>query len=166
MLFADREGFSPVDPADVEAPGGAGTRPERDTLGVAELQWLFQAPGGDESLAIEGAESAAHAWAGGEVARLPTASARRWASPWWTSDTGGALHRRRGVVPGRVRTDATESGGATVLDGGGQVGVPRCDGPDVRLGIAPDEATASGLRRRRGGPTLQPKSRRRPIEMT
>ncbi len=47
----------------------------------------------------------------------------------------------------RLQTDATESGGATVLDGGGQVGVLRCDGPDVRLGIAPDEATASALAR-------------------
>ena len=45
------------------------------------------------------------------------------------------------------QTDATESGGTTVLDGGGQVGVLRCDGPDVRLGIAPDEATATALAR-------------------
>ena len=56
VLFADRAGLRPVDPVDVEAPGGTWDEAERDTLGAAELQWLFQAPGGDESLAIEGAD--------------------------------------------------------------------------------------------------------------
>ena len=41
VLFADREGFRPVDAADVEAPGGAWDEARRDTIGAAELQWLF-----------------------------------------------------------------------------------------------------------------------------
>ena len=148
VLFADREGFAPVDPTDVEAPGGAWDEAERDTLGAAELQWLFQAPGGDEGRAIEGAESAAHAWAGGELALFTEGERSALGLALVDdSDTGALCAAVEEWYQAAFETDATESGGATVLDGGGQVGVLRCDGPDVRLGIAPDQATAAALAR-------------------
>ncbi len=141
VLFADREGFRPVDAADVEAPGGAWDEARRDTIGAAELQWLFAAPGGDESKAIEGAEAAAHAWAGGEVALFTDGERSALGLALVDDgDTGVLCSAVEEWYRAAFQTDATESGGTTVLDGGGQVGVLRCDGPDVRLGIAPDEA--------------------------
>jgi hypothetical protein len=148
VLFADRQGFSPADPVDVAALGGTWDEAERDTLGAAELQWLFQAPGGDESLAIEGADSAAHAWAGGELALFTDGEQSALGLALVDdSDTGALCSAVEEWYQAAFEADATESGGATVLDGGGQVGVLRCDGPDVRLGIAPDQATASALAR-------------------
>ena len=49
--------------------------------------------------------------------------------------------------PAAFDTTSEESGGVTVLAGGGQVGALACDGGDVRLGIGPDEATAVALSR-------------------
>ena len=148
VLFADREGFSPVDPDDVAAPGGAwneasGTPSARPSssgcsrLLEATRAWPSRVPSRRPS-----------AWAGGEVALFTDGERSALGLALVDdSDTGALCAAVEEWYQAAFDTDATESGGATVLDGGGQVGVLRCDGPDVRLGIAPDEATASALAR-------------------
>ena len=89
-----------------------------------------------------------HAWAGGEVALFTDGERSALGLALVDDgDTGVLCSAVEEWYQAAFQTDATESGGTTVLDGGGQVGVLRCDGPDVRLGIAPDEATATALAR-------------------
>ena len=87
--------------------------------------------------------------AGGRVASSrcsPTGTARRWPSGWSIGDDGGALCAAvQEWYSAAFDTTSEESGGVTVMAGGDQVGALACEGRDVRLGIAPDEATAVGL---------------------
>jgi hypothetical protein len=148
ILFAEDAGLTPADPRDVERLTGGWKVAEQDTLGAVQLLWLMQAPGGDQGKRIDDALEAARHWAGGELA-LSTRGDE--------SALGVALvdDRDGGMLCSAVErwyqaafdTSRADDGDAVVMNGDGQVGVLRCEGRDVRLGIAPDAATAATLAR-------------------
>jgi hypothetical protein len=59
---------------------------------------------------------------------------------------GGTLCRAVGDwYAAAFSATSTTQADATVMNGGDQVGVLRCSGREVRLGIAPDESSAATL---------------------
>ncbi len=144
--YAAREGA--VDPRDPGALGGAWVRASTDTIGAAELMWLFEAPGDDPRVGIDDPLDAVEAWAGGEV-------------HLWTDGPASAVgvalvDRGNGTLCAAVARwyaaafpgdrDAERRPGETLArDGQTQDAVLRCADRDVRLGIAPDLATARAL---------------------
>ncbi len=157
VVFPDRyaAGEEPVDARDPGTLGAPWTAAGADTLGVAQLQWLFEAPGGDRAAAIGDELDHASAWAGGEL-RLFTDGPR--------SALGVALVERAtsdglplcesvsewlsATYPdaGRVTNEGSE---ALTLAGSGDGpdAVVTCSGSDVRIGIAPTLADARALAR-------------------
>jgi hypothetical protein len=145
--YAAHEGA--VDPRDPGTLAHGWKRARTDTVGAADLLWLFEAPGDDPQASIDNPLSAAEAWAGGEV-HLWTNGA--------TSAVGVALVDRtgNGTLCGAVarwyraafphdRAAEQRPGETLANDGPAQDAVLRCDGRDVRLGIGPDLATARTL---------------------
>jgi hypothetical protein len=145
--YATREGA--VNPRDPGVVGGAWKRAWTDTIGAAELLWLFQAPGDNPQASIDDPLGAAGAWAGGEV--------HLWVNGP-TSAVGVALVDRagNGTLCAAVarwydaaflhdRAAERRSGETLASDGPTQDAVLRCEGRQVRLGIAPDLATARAL---------------------
>ncbi|MGH8907040.1 MAG: hypothetical protein ACRD0K_11100 [Egibacteraceae bacterium] len=144
--YAAREGA--VDPRDPGALGAPWQPRPTETLGAADLLWLFEAPGDDRAAALRDPFGSAADWAGGE-AHLWTDGPR--------SAMGIAL-ADRGVgelcdavadwydaaFPADTAVD-TQVGEVLARDGITQAAVLRCGGPEVRLGIAPDLATARAL---------------------
>lgn len=147
VLFADRATTGAVDPADPGTLAAPWSLARRDTLGAAQLLWLFTAPGGDESRGLAEAEEQAARWAGGELALWTDGdrSALGVALVDTASDGGlcAAVDEWYGASFDDDRRSAT--GGEVVFAGGAQTAVLRCDGTDVRLGIGPDEPTAAAL---------------------
>ena len=148
ILFAEDAGLVPQDARDPASPGSGWATARSDTLGAAQLLWLFEAPGGDEKKAIDGAEEAARHWAGGELVLSTSGDQSALGVSLVDDEDGGVLCTAVGDWYSAA-FDATrsEQGGATVMSGDGQVGALRCDGRQVRLGIAPDAATAAALAR-------------------
>jgi hypothetical protein len=151
VLFADRAGSEPVEP---DAPGelpAPWTVARHDTIGAAQLGWLFAAPGSDESRALADADRLAASWAGGELV-LATRG----------DDSALGLALVDGSVDGSADgtlctaiddwydrsfdddSRSTTTGDVT-FDGSTQAAVLRCDGDQVRLGIAPDLDAATAL---------------------
>lgn len=144
--YATREGA--VDPRDPGTLGGAWRRARTDTIGAAELLWLFEAPGDDPQAGIDDPFGAAAAWAGGEV--------HLWTDGPATAVGVALVDRGNGTLCAAVARwyaaafpgdrDAERRPGETLArDGQAQDAVLRCGGRDVRLGIAPDLATARAL---------------------
>lgn len=148
VLFPERykAGEGPADPRDPSPPGGAFKALPRRAFGAAELQWLLEAPGGDTDEAVPHAAQRARGWGGGEL------------QVWVDGDrtaTGLALVQYDGqpplcatmaawytaAFPGAKRM-AKEAGEELAVDGAAQDAVVRCSGTEVRIGIAPDLATA------------------------
>ena len=142
--YRSREGA--VDPRDPPAPGGSWHAAPRRALGAAELLWLLEAPGGDAGKGLDGAIQRAAAWAGGEVHQWTDGS--RTATAVTLVQRGGDTGLCATVVewysaafPGGRPGDKA-AGEELTVDGERQDAVVRCAGADVRLGIAPDLATA------------------------
>lgn len=149
ILFPDRyhAGEEAVDPADPAGPGGGWTVEGVHELGAADLLWLFEAPGGQPSRALDQPLRGAAAWAGGELhlwergedSAMGIALAEREdadvlclaVSKWYASAFQDA--RPSGSAPD----------GGLRLDGVRQDAVLTCTDDEVRLGIAPDVATAA-----------------------
>lgn len=150
ILFADRYRAreAPVDPPDPGNPGEGWTEGAFYSVGAADLVWLFDAPGGDETEGLSRPEGRASEWAGGE-ARLWTRGA--------DSAVGLALAQQEKT--GSLCDSTTEwyrrsfpkdkvvfsEGGMLEADGRTQDAVVSCRGTQVRVGIAPDMATARAL---------------------
>jgi hypothetical protein len=143
------EGFEPVDPRDPGTLGRPWRRLVISQLGAAQLLWLFEAPGGRTSNAVEDAGAAARAWAGGEI-HLWTAGA--------DSALGMSLVERPGedglcqAVMDWYRAafdDDGEQGNGELLRavGGRQDAEVRCHEDEVRVGIGPTLETARALSR-------------------
>jgi hypothetical protein len=118
------------------------------SFGAANLMWLFEAPGGDETKALNDPKERVSSWAGGEV--------RLWSSAR-DHALGLALVERRGS-DGLCRSitewyDAafddseveTERGEQLARDGDRQDAVVWCSEDEVRLGIGPDIETARAV---------------------
>ena len=151
VLFPDRylarEGA--VDPRDPGAAGPSWRPTPTKSLGAAQLQWLFEAPGGDPERGLDDPLGRAASWAGGEL--------RVWADGDRTA-LGVALVQRAGGRPlcaslaswyaaafPDARAVERREGEELAFDGARQDAVVRCAGTEVRLGIAPDLATARAL---------------------
>ena len=146
LLYPDRAGVAPKDPSAIASPGGGWTEAQKDTLGAAQLLWLFQAPGGDEGKAISDPAKAAQHWAGGDLALFTSGERSALGLALVDTADGGTLcHAVGDWYAAAFSATSTEQAGATVMSGDDQVGVLRCAGREVRLGIAPDESSAATL---------------------
>jgi hypothetical protein len=151
ILFPERfaEGEEAVDPDDPGEPGGSWTFEGQHELGAANLLWLFEAPGGDRAAALDDPLTGASAWAGGEVhlwergtdSAVGISLAER---PEDDVLCSAVSHWYAVAFPdAEARGSALQDG--LGLDGNTQDAVLRCDDDEVRLGIAPDLATAERL---------------------
>lgn len=145
--FHDREaGLDPRDPGELRRPW---RRVQAQQFGAANLLWLFQAPGGQISRALDSPLVGAGAWAGGEV-HLYTAGRR--------TAVGVSLLEREGedvlcsamshwyaqAFP-QARPTGSATGRGLLLDDSAQDAVLRCVGDEIRLGVGPDAPTARAL---------------------
>lgn len=151
ILFPERfvGGEDAVDPDDPGEPGGSWTFEGRHELGAANLLWLFEAPGGDRTAALDDPLTGASAWAGGEVhlwERGPHSAVGISLSERSGDDVlcTAISHWYAVAFPdARARGSALQDG--LELDGDAQDAVLRCSDDEVRLGIAPDLATAGRI---------------------
>ncbi len=135
------------DPTDLAAPSGH--QPvHTTTFGAAELLWLLEAPGGDESRALDDAGGRARAWGGGELAV--------WQDDGTTAVGLSMVDAGNGTPDLCATTTAwyaaafpdaarSEAGDGATFDGPDQDAVVRCIGGEVRVGIAGDTATATTI---------------------
>ena len=140
-----------VEPRASGEPGGGWEPVRSDTFGAADLLWLFEAPGDDTTTALDAARERAGDWGGGRV----TVHTRGDDTAVGLALTGGA-----GEGPGLCESlsawydaafpeaeEAPAEGAELARDGVDADAVVACEGDDVRLGIAPDLATARALTR-------------------
>lgn len=134
-----------ADPRAVPAPGAPWEPRDTLALGAADLLFLFEAPGDDQARALDDPYAAAVMWRGGEVSLF--AQGERSAIALALEGEAGLCAAVRAwyaaAFPSAVRTD-TPDGGAR-FDAPDQDAVLACAGREVRLGIAPDLATAQAL---------------------
>jgi hypothetical protein len=147
ILYPDRSGEVPVDAADPGLPGPAWAEASRDTIGAAQLLWLFSAPGGDEAAALPDAREVASRWAGGEMV-LATDADRSALGVSLVDRADGyalcdAVDRWYGATSDGDRR--TVDGATVTFESTDRVALLTCAGRDVRLGIGPDRATAMEL---------------------
>lgn len=142
ILYPDRLGEAPADTPELGAPGGDWEEARTDTIGAAQLRWLFEAPGDDTAAALEEPAAAAAAWAGGEL--------RLWASGD-DSALGVSLAQRddepdlcasvtdwyAAAFPQAAAAGA-QGDERLAVDGDAQSAVVSCGEDGVRLGIGPD----------------------------
>ena len=146
VLFPDRlaQHVDPRDPRPLPAPWQT---VRSDTFGAAQLLWLTQAPGGDPARAVGDPLAAAAAWAGGEV----TVSTRGDATAVTLAlaqrvDAVGlcqAVHDWYAAAFPDSEAAPSRDGGHTAYASTTQHAVVACAAQDVRVGIAPDAATAA-----------------------
>ena len=146
ILYPDRAGVAPEDPGAIASPGSGWTEAETDTLGAAQLLWLFQAPGGDEGKGIDNGADAARHWGGGALSLYTSGSkSALGVSLVDTADGGTLCSAVRDWYRAAFSAFPVAKGDVMVMAGGDQVGALHCDGRQVRLGIAPDESSAAAL---------------------
>jgi hypothetical protein len=150
ILFPERYPLEPVEPRPVGAPGGAFAEARSDTLGAADLMFLFEAPGDDEAAALDDPRGRAADWAGGRYTLFTDgpASALGVSLVGGVGGDGPALCDSLAAWYDAAFPDAAEvpaEGAVLARDGTDADGVLACDGEEVRLGIAPDLGTARAL---------------------
>ena len=147
VMFEDRAGTEPVDPDDPGPPPAPWTIARRDTIGAAQLSWLFGAPGGDEAAALPGADELASSWAGGELVLATRGDDSALGVALVDRSSDGTLCAAMDEWYDRSFDGDTRraSGGDVTYEGSNATAVLRCSGNDVRLGIAPDGSTAAAL---------------------
>ncbi|HEX2025346.1 MAG TPA: hypothetical protein VHH92_03020 [Actinomycetota bacterium] len=152
VLFPNRyrDGAGPDDAPDPSGPGPGWVPRAATQLGAANLLWLFEAPGGEPSRAIDQgiARSAVEAWHGGEV-HLWTDGARSAVAVRFLEDAGAdglcpAVQEWYGASVQGDRVRGTREGGF-LADGANQDAAIACSDDMVALGIAPDLRTARAL---------------------
>ncbi|GGI06845.1 hypothetical protein [Egicoccus halophilus] len=113
-----------------------------DEFGAAPLQWLFEAPGGDEAAALPAPAAAAAAWAGGRVGVFADGPAT--AVGLVLGDGTGTLCDDLAAWYAAAFPDATVVTSADVHEftGPDRHARLRCEADTVRLAIAPDAVTA------------------------
>jgi hypothetical protein len=149
MMWPDRylDGEDAADASDPGDPGGGWDEARTTTLGAADLLFLFEAPGDDTGAALDDPVDRAAAWAGGEVVQYTDGDDHA---------IGISLVQRDGEADLCASMmdwyeagfpDATVDRGSDTMeaDGSDQAAVITCDGDDVKIGIAPDLATARRL---------------------
>jgi hypothetical protein len=152
VLFPERYagGQAPVFPTAARAPKGAWKEVWDSSFGAANLLWLFKAPGGDESAAMDDIAKRVKEWRGGTV------------RTWTRGDDIALALRLSGGSSGdlcgsiaewydasfdddsEVQTKGEEE---AAFDGEIQSAVLDCPKDEVHLGVGPDLATAYQLAR-------------------
>lgn len=149
IMDAARYGTPPVDPRDPAAPGRGWTSVRTTTLGAADLLWLFEAPGDDPGQALDGARDLALTWTGGELTAWTNGDATAVGVALTQQQADGPLCNAVATWYERAFPDSTDapprSGERLVRESAGQTAVVTCADDEVRLGIAPDVATARAL---------------------
>jgi hypothetical protein len=141
----------PVDIRDTAHPGERWVEVGRSGLGAAQLRALFEAPGDDPTVALDGSHARASAWAGSE------------ATVWERGDDTaiGLAFAEHGHADGPTLCqsfqewyprafpddDVEDATDGLVAIGNGRVAVIRCANDTVRIGIGPDAATAAAITR-------------------
>lgn len=148
ILFPDRyrAGEAAIDVRDPAGPGGDWQPLRTDTFGAADLLFLLEAPGDDESVALSDPKDRVAAWAGGEV--TVWGDGERTAVALMLADRGDGAAPLCDTVTDFYAAafqdaQAAEEGGRTVFTGADQSAVVSCSGSEVALGIGPDTATAA-----------------------
>jgi hypothetical protein len=131
ILVPDRLGTAPVDPPDPGPPGGSWVEARRDTFGAADLLFLFEAPGDNRQRALDDPLTSAAAWAGGEYVLYANGA---------DSAVGISLVAAEGEEA--TLCDAVD---AFAFRADLRHAAVVCDGANVRLGVAVDDATAQAL---------------------
>jgi hypothetical protein len=137
----------PIDPATTATltPPDGYAELRTTTFGAAPLQWLLEAPGDDPAQGLDRPRERVRGWGGGTV--LVAARGDDTAVGLALVDTGDASAPLcdsldawyAAAVPSATRT--TTADGAE-FSGTEQAATLRCEGDDVRLGLAPDAAAA------------------------
>ena len=99
-------------------------------LGAVELEWLFAAPGGDASAALDNTRDRVAAWAGGSLST-------------WTKD--GATAVGISLVEHEGHDDLCDSMTQWTEASGFDAVSVTCEGTTSPVGIAPDSATAQAI---------------------
>jgi len=151
ILFPDRytAGEGAVDPPDPSAPGGSWEPARSRTLGAADLYWLFEAPGDDTSAALDDPLGRAAGWAGGEAVQWRRRGDSAVGMSFVQHDGEAALCESitdwyRAAFPDATGRDIE---GGLAFEDTPQDAVVRCEGDNVRVGIAPDLDTATKIAR-------------------
>lgn len=149
IMDPSRYGTEPTDPRDPGDPGGDWTRARTSTLGAADLQWLFEAPGDDTSHTLDDPRSQALEWTGGEVVLWTDGDATAVGVALTQQQADGPLCNAVATWYERAFPDSADAPNRAnermVRVGDDQTGVVVCSGDEVRLGIAPDLQTARAL---------------------
>lgn len=148
ILWPERyvAGEDAVTVAGLGAPGGSWSQAHTTTFGAAELLWLLSAPGDDAGAALDEPRERAAAWAGGELelwtdgadSAVGIALAHRAGEP----DLCGSMTAWHDAAFPEARSAATSGDEAVAASGPDQGAAIVCDGDSVRVGLAPDLATA------------------------
>ena len=138
-------------PAEVDVPGRlrspwkrSGTR----ELGAAHLLWLFDAPGGDSADGLEDARTAVQDWRGASIEVWQRGADTAVGVSIADHRDGGPMCERMAEWYRRSFDDdehPNDRGYELVADGPEQDALVACFDDEVRVGIAPDLATAAGL---------------------
>jgi hypothetical protein len=138
-----------AEPAPFGSPAGFALQREA-SFGAAPLLWLLEAPGDDQTAALDQPRERARAWAGGRSAVWLHGPDLAVGLSLVDGGTGGVpLCTTVGdwylaAFPDAQRIDSV-SGVVTTLRDAQQAAVLRCEDDDVVLGIAPDERTATSI---------------------
>ncbi len=133
---------------------GTGWREERSqTFGAADLMFLFEAPGDDTNAALSDPMGRAAAWAGGIVTQWSMGSAtatgislvQRAGASTSLCDSVAAWYAATLDVPAPTLTGRATRTFVFAAAPGHQAAELQCAGNDVRVGIAPDAATATAI---------------------
>jgi hypothetical protein len=143
-----RYGTAATDPRDPGRLGGRWRQARTTTMGAAELQWLFEAPGDDTSQALDDPGGRALAWTGGELAMWTNGNATAVGVALTQQEAEGPLCDAVTTWYQRAFPDSTDAPprrGERSVRQGDQSAVVACAGDEVRLGIGPDLPTARAL---------------------
>lgn len=143
VLFPDRYRDEET-AADVPRPSGptGWQLLHTDTFGAADLLFLLEAPGDDDSAALSNPLDRAAAWAGGEISTW--ADGDETAVAVVLADRGGATPLCDTIAEfyAAAFPDARETAEGT-FESTTQAAVVACDGTEVALGIGPDVEIAA-----------------------
>jgi hypothetical protein len=148
ILFPER--YPPPAARPAAAPPGQLARPwtkTAGTFGAADLLWLFQAPGGKPSRALDEPLERAAAWGGGRIEVWELGAETALGISLFEHPDGQALCGSIAGWYGRAFPQATKrrDGRSLRFDAPGQDAVVWCGRRTVRVGIAADGATAARL---------------------
>lgn len=132
-----------TDPRDPGSPGPGWEEVDQAAVGAADLLFLFEAPGGDTSRALDDPREAALHWRGGE-ARIWERAGSHAVGIALAGETGlcdAITTWYRAAFP---RSDHAPTSAGLTADGEQDAQIECVDG-EVRIGIAPDARTASAI---------------------